>query len=70
MQQYAFWFILQQSHYMFRVSIAPIIRSTKMSNRSLQWPGREQAGSPDLATLEACHSTSIMTCTGGRGYSF
>jgi len=54
---------------------APIIRSTKNCNRSLRywysyflptWPDR----SPDQATLEGSSCTSIMTSTGGCGYSF
>jgi len=66
-----------KSLYMFRVSTAPIIRSTKTvasgtgrnigTATSLQ---RGQAGSPDLAMLEGSSCTDIMTYTGGCGYSF
>ena len=54
-----------KSLYMFRVSTAPIIRSTKNCNRSLQ---SGQVGT--LATLEGGSCTDTMTCTGRCGYSF
>ena len=54
---------------------APIIRSTKNCNRSLRyrscyWYSYFPPTWPDQATLEGSSCTSIMTCTGGCGYSF
>ena len=48
---------------------APIIRSTKNCNRSLRYSYFPPTW-PDQATLEGSSCTSIMTCTGGCGYSF
>jgi len=53
---------------------APIISSTKncnrsLLNRSLYWYSYFPLW-PDQAMLEGSSCTSIMTCTGGCGYSF
>jgi len=63
---------------MFRVSTAPIIRSTKTvtaasgTGHNIGTATYLQRGqtSPDDATLEGSSCTDIMTCTGGCGYSF
>jgi len=66
MQQYADIYLLQ-SHYMFRVSQHPSSGVLK-TNRNL-WYSYFPPMSPDQAT-EGSSCTSIMTCTGGCGYSF
>ena len=48
---------------------ASIIRSTKNCNRNLRYTYLPPTW-PDRATLEVSSCTSVMTCTGGRGYSF
>jgi len=48
---------------------APIIMSTKNCNRSHRYSYFSPTWS-DQATLEGSSCTSIMTCTGGCGYSF
>jgi len=49
---------------------APIIRSTKNCNHSLRYVQLLPSNVADQATLEGSSCTSIMTCTGGCGYSF
>jgi len=50
---------------------APIIRSTKNYNRNLRYRYSYFPPTwPDQATLEGSSCTSLMTCTGGCGYSF
>jgi len=48
-----------ESLYMFRVSQHPSSGVVRLAQTS-----------PDQATLEGSSCTSIMTCTGGCGYSF
>ena len=74
MQHYADIYLLQSQSTCFGVT-APIIRSTKNCNRSLRYRSYYRysyfpATWPDQATLEGSSCTSIMTCTGGCGYSF
>ena len=74
MQQYADTFFCKVTLHVSGVT-APIFRSTNNCNRGLQyrscdWCVRLAQTSPDQATLQGSSCTSIMNCTGGRGYSF
>ena len=66
MQQYAGIYLLQKSFYMFRVSQHPssgVVKTVTAVSGTGHNTGLQ-------ATLEGSSCTSIMTCTGGCGYSF
>ena len=68
-----------KSLYMFRVSQHPssgVLKTVTAASGTRHNIGtatslqREEVGTPDQATLEGSSCTSIVTCTGGCGYSF
>ena len=68
MQQYADIYLLQSHFYMFRVSQHPSSRVLKTVSAASGTATSLERGLQ--ATLEGSSCTSIMTCTGGCGYSF
>jgi len=66
-----------QSHYVFRVSQHPssaVLKTVTAASGTGHCIGTatslQRGLSPDQAMLEGSSCTSIMTCTGGCGYSF
>ena len=69
MQQYADIYLTAKSLYMFRVSQHPSSGALKTVTAA-SGTGHNTGTATSLATLEGSSCTSIMTCTGGCGYSF